>query len=297
MIKLDDFRTTMRESQIYRRLGRRLRLELSSVARTFATPIVGRAPDRSNVCVMFHVGRSGSTVLADMLDQLPDVISDSEIYTDYRDRDALRQRFANASEYTETKIVSRRRLLRGGGTYLFECKFPNSVDMRLFPFGIEGYVGYLRSLGMQHAIMLRRKNLLRRFVSNRLATESGRYHWKPGEVPHLPRVDLDVDRIAFGPGFYTLLDAISLVEQEFGRLEGAFRESGIAWLDLVYEDDIETNPSIGYRKACAYLGVQAAGVTPRYARINARPLSQIIMNFDAVADVLDGTPHAWMLDG
>ena len=287
----------MRESQIYRRLNKRLRGELSALTRAVISPIAGHAPDRSNVCVMFHVGRSGSTVLADMLDQLPDVISDSEIYTDYRDRDALRQRFANASEYTETKIVSRRRLMHGGGTYLFECKFPDSVDMQLFPFGIEGYVGYVQSLGMQHAIMLRRRNLLRRFVSNRLATESGRYHWKPGEVPRLPRIELDVDRIAFGPGFYTLLDAISLVEQEFGRLEQALRERGIVWLDLVYEDDIEPDPAIGYRKACAYLGIQAADVGPRYARINARPLSQIIANFDAVADVLDGTPHAWMLDG
>ena len=91
--------------------------------------------------------------------------------------------------------------------------------MRHFSFGIEGYVDFVRSLGMRQAIVLRRRNLLRRFVSNKLARESGSYQLRRGEKAALPRIRLDVDRIGFGPGSYRLLDAIRLVEDEYARLE------------------------------------------------------------------------------
>jgi hypothetical protein len=258
--------------------------------------LTGERVDRSRGCVIYHLGRMGSTVLADMLDHLPNVISDSEIYTDYQEKENLSRRFPDALEYTRAKVKSHFRLLRAGGVYLFECKFADSVDMRHFPFGIDGYVDLVRSLGMRHAIVLRRRNILRRFVSSKLARESGSYQRRRGEKAALPRIRLNVHGIGFGPRSYPLLDAIRLVEDEYGCLERALARHGIEWLDLTYEDDIEGNPAVAFNKACHYLQLQAIDVAPRYERINSRPVQEIVANFDQVAGILRGTPHEWMLE-
>jgi hypothetical protein len=251
---------------------------------------------RTRNCVMFHVGRSGSTVLADMLGQHPQIFSDSEIYTDYRQHVWRKQPGIDPETFTVKRIRWEHwKSVPGGGIYLFECKF--EVDMRFFPYGIEGYLDFLAGLGPLCPVVLRRNNVLRRFVSNALAMQRGKYQRRTGEEEEIQSICFDPAVVKFGAHRIGLLEAIDLVEAEFARLERALADRGLDWLPLSYEGDIERDPMIGFRKVCDYLGITPADAAPRFARINSQPLSRILQNFDEVAVVLAGTPHEWMVEG
>ena len=75
------------------------------------------------------------------------------------------------------------------------------------------------------------------------------------------------------------------------------RQRGERWLHLVYEDDIEQSPKVAYEKVCAFLGVEVFEVEYRLQRLNPKPLSQIIENFDEVREHLSGTRYEEMLEG
>jgi hypothetical protein len=67
-------------------------------------------------------------------------------------------------------------------------------------------------------------------------------------------------------------------------------------LTLTYEDDIESDPMIGYRKMCDFLNIVPEPMTVRFKKRNPFPLERIILNFEDVEAALRGSRFEWMLE-
>jgi hypothetical protein len=67
-------------------------------------------------------------------------------------------------------------------------------------------------------------------------------------------------------------------------------------LELTFEEDIERDPMLGYRKVCEFLDLAPAPVDLRLGRSNPFPLRSMIANYDEVLAHLRGTDREWMLD-
>ena len=70
---------------------------------------------------------------------------------------------------------------------------------------------------------------------------------------------------------------------------------GFSWLELVYEDQIESDPRIAYRDVCGFLDLPCVDVDLRQRKINLGRLPELIANFDDVRQCLSPTRFAWML--
>jgi hypothetical protein len=231
---------------------------------------------------MFHVGRSGSRVLASLLDQHPRVFWDGELYEpSHRIWRPGRDPMA---------LLDRRMRLAGRRWYGFEMKFFHArlVD-RPFPAMLQA----LFERGFDRFIVLRRRNTLRKVVSSvRLHTER-RSHRGPGEA-ELRRLRIDVDDLRIDRDRKPLLDYLEDYERQFARLDEALQ--GRPVLRLTYEEDIAEDPTRAYRRCCEFLGIEPRPAEVAFGRTNPFPLREILTNADEVAEALRGSPFEWMID-
>jgi hypothetical protein len=67
-------------------------------------------------------------------------------------------------------------------------------------------------------------------------------------------------------------------------------------LHLVYEDHVESDPTVAYRLICDLIGVEPGKAEAQLGRTGDAPLTDLLSNFDEIADLLNGTEFEWMLD-
>ena len=66
-------------------------------------------------------------------------------------------------------------------------------------------------------------------------------------------------------------------------------------LSLYYEDDIQNDRLIAYRKVCKHLGLRDHNVQIRLMRVNTKTLRELVENFNELEASLSGTHYEWML--
>lgn len=79
-------------------------------------------------------------------------------------------------------------------------------------------------------------------------------------------------------------------------MQATLDQAQLPWLELVYEDDIETSPLQGYQRVCAFLGLDPVQPMLRHRKINHGSVSDLIANIAEVRERLAPTRFAWMLD-
>jgi len=248
--------------------------------------------------VIVHVGRSGSRLLGDLLDQHPQITWHGEIYRqlfqtwdsqglDYYDPaltadpiDLLRSHVATA----ETPIVG------------FEVKFFHLDRLNI---SIADYFDRLIALGFDHVIVLKRKNLLRKIVSSLVAQERRQYHQAANTPAVLTPITIDLDAITIDrqrPPL-SLQQFIERYEWQFSQLTHYLKDQShnLSCLNLSYEDDIQNDPLISYQKSCEFLNVSPGFPEITYGKTNPFPLKDIIQNHDQVFNYLANTPYGWMV--
>jgi hypothetical protein len=238
---------------------------------------------------MFHLGRVGSTVLGDMLNQHPAIGWGSEIY-------AARWRLWHG-QGDPSEFIWRHASQHPRRWFGFEVKRPH---LRVVQRGLGDLVAGYRAGGTARFIILRRENTLRKIASTAVARATGRFHLHGGEgappQPHTPvRVRIEPNAHFIDGETRPLVEFLEVFDRFHASLDEVLADDDP--LRLGYETDVLDDPRRAYHTICAWLGEEAVPVTLRYTRTTPFPLRDVIENYDEVAAALHGTRWAWMLSG
>jgi LPS sulfotransferase NodH len=245
--------------------------------------------------VMLHTGRCGSTLLADMLNQHPDIYWAGEIFA----RMTERHREVTPGPNALNTIVNKS---RGEGRYTgktfygFELKYLPQQHLKpeFLALSLEDALLRLRCMRFAKFIVLRRDNYLRQAISVQIGRHQRRWHAKA--TPTEPtRIALNLESVlAAGSRRITLLEQFRSLEENHAKLERLL--SADEALYLSYEDDILSDPMTAYRKCCEFLRVPPASPKIALARTNPFPYDAMVDNMPAVRALLRDTKYGWMLD-
>jgi hypothetical protein len=286
--------------RLAQRIGNRVRRE---IPHRWLAPVFRPAMGirRGNV-VMFHIGRSGSTVLASLLQQNPGVYWDGELLEGYYGTTAMRMQERglrtqfrwNSSRFFPDDPVgfvrSRMPLAGFRSFYGFEAKFYHLTFNNL---ALADFVSGMEDLGFHHFVVLERKNFLRKVVSSLVAQQTLEYHLAPDRKPKPTHVHVNVEALEIDSNQRPLLEYFQEWEEQFASLKELLSKKSALWLH--YETDLLTDPLIGYRRCCEFLDLPAYQANVRLGRTNPFPLQEIVSNWQEIAALLTGTRFEWMV--
>ncbi len=244
---------------------------------------------------MFHVGRSGSVAIGDLLHQHPYVFWDGEVYErlfQERERE-LRRKVGRGDLDVDAIAHLQSRLARhwnGHLVYGFEAKF---FHLEILQLDLEDFIRRLDTMEFARFIVLKRKNTLRKVISSLIAHQTGRWHLRAGQQAAEAKVHVDVDRVGIDRTEKGLLQLLSDYEKSFRELDLVVH--GRSTLRLTYEDHILPDPLIAYRRACSFLDLVPGSPVVRTHRTNPFKLCDMVENFDEVLRCLRGTRFEWMI--
>jgi len=242
---------------------------------------------------MVHVGRSGSTVVGDMLGRHRKIVWDGEIFQQiFQARQIADQSLPVISDVDPVSFAQGRAAGVLTPVYGFEAKFFHLRALGMDPHHwIEALDERLQPV---RYVALRRRNLLRVVVSTLAARASGVWHVRSGREAPATRVRLDPSAVFVNREDRPLLDLLAEFERDMAQLERTL--DGRPLLSLSYEDDVQANPSRAYERICAFAGLRSEQPQARFRRTSPRPLRDLIQNFDDVAAALHGTSFEWMVE-
>jgi hypothetical protein len=237
--------------------------------------------------VMFHVGRCGSTVVAELLKQHRRITWDGELFEPVI-REKLDERDLGAAGLLKARVD------QAQDVYGFELKYLPSHHQRILDLSLDDLVDLAEQVGVSHYVTLHRRNYLRRVVSGAIGRERKRWHRKGDEGEPSTITHLDLESIPFGPR-----KPLLKVFEELGQGEGdlKIRLAAKTTLELTYEDDIESDPLSAYNSICEFAGLEAESVETTLHPTGDRPLSAMVENYAEVESLIKGTRYEWMLTG
>ncbi len=243
--------------------------------------MLGHRP--SGCLILLHHGRSGSTVVGDLMNQHPDVHWDGEIF-----HQALR---SGIDAPVDPLRHLRNRMLRAGKKICCgEIKLTHLRQLDLPPEKLLEEASRIEA----SVVILERRNYLRRIISSLIVKQTHYYHLAASQQLEPRPFAIDVDHVMHHGKSLPLLAHLDDLEQNCQSLRQlAAKETS---LRLIYEEDVEGDPTVAYQKLCRLMGLAPHNVRVRLRRVNRGELSHLIVNYDEVKAYLDGTPYAWMLD-
>jgi LPS sulfotransferase NodH len=241
--------------------------------------------------IMFHIGRSGSTVLGDLLNQHKKCHWDGEIYED------LFQKFEKANnrnftdkdiikfpeKYTKSKCENKSKEYYG-----FEVKF---FHLKLLNISIQSFIELFNDYDVSF-IILRRNNFFRKVISSQIAHKTKIFHLSAKETAKLEKVVIDVNSIRIDRDNKPLLDFLNNYKEMFDQLDLALKNK--KYLKISFEEDIERNPIEAYNKICNYLGIKPLTPQINYQKTTPFNIAQIVTNINDVEAYLKDTPFYFM---
>lgn len=244
---------------------------------------------------MFHIGRCGSTVVGQLLNQHPKIYWASELYTSI----FLEWQRRNSGEETvgqmpEDAISYLRRDMRVAlhHFYGFEMK---PFHFRLIRYSTESFLDHLDSLGFTHFILLERKNRLHKIISSVIAHQkNANYHIGHQARARLTKVHINTQDVRIDFDSKPLIEYLATYDREMHKLQTLL--NGRRVLRLTYEDDIKEDPQKAYKRICDFLGLQATSASIKLAKTNPFPVKDMVENLEEVKQALVGTSYEWMLE-
>ncbi len=123
-------------------------------------------------------------------------------------------------------------------------------------------------------------------VSAKVARDRGQWHLRRGQEIKSPKIKLNVSDD-------NLRNGIKRMERYYHELKEKLPQD---YLYICYEDDIESDPYIGYKKIIQYCGYSPKDVSTQLRKTNPKRLSDVIENYDEVVNYFANTPYHWMIN-
>lgn len=238
--------------------------------------------------VMLHAGRCGSSVLADMLNQHPEMRWANEPFEvmtpAYR---------AMPARHRAAELLADRMYRQRIPYFGFDMKYLPEQHMRreMANQTPDSLMELLEGLDFRYFVLLTRRNHLRRAVSAEIGRKRG--YWNTFDaVKDRVTVRLDPQRFLSYGRETPLVEYFRGLDEAYEAFRSRLADRHL--LELVYEQDVQNDPAIGYGRICSMLGIEPRAANVRLKRINPQPLSQLIENFGEVEAALAGSPYAWM---
>ena len=227
-------------------------------------------PQERRKFILFAQGRTGSTLLGELVSSHPQVLFADEI---------LRAKVPATRLWAEAQRRHRPDLVFG-----FHVKIYQLTDVQ----GVRDPAAWLRRMHSHgwRLIVLRRRNLLRHVLSNMTITATGTVHDRSGSAR---ATGLTVDP---GELVYWMRQ-----REQVGAAEAAAVQD-LPHLALTYEDDL-VDPARWQETAgrvFAHLGLEPAPVRTSLHRRNPGRLADLVANHEEVVAALAGTPYGRFLD-
>lgn len=249
---------------------------------------------------MFHIGRSGSTVLGNLLNQNPNILWNGEIYHPYVDWNGQKVVSRGKEATIDPVHLIRKKALRAGRRYYgFEVKFYHLDRTRI---SLSDYIQRISDIGVDRFIVLKRKNYLRKIVSSSVSFNKYQLnlrsiyssdHHSNSAAATLHKISLNIDNINIDASQKSLIEHLRCYHHNFQKLDAELENKQA--LRLTYEDHIAQNPIDGYHSVCDFLGVEKCPVKVNYGKTNPFKLSEIVDNFSDLEKALQNTEFEWML--
>lgn len=248
-------------------------------------------PQKSGNVLMLHTGRSGSTLLGNMLDQNPDVFWDGETLEKMFHRMSRRRKVGVDHLYGEVRlnralaeIDSRMRRLAGGRYFGIEVQ---DYHIKMLQTDGEQFLAGVKRFGFTKFVVLKR-NPIRKLISHIAATERKQHHAKAREKVNKAKIRIDPDKVYVGHRF-------TKIERVLGQYESFFSEfdrllASEDCLRLRYERDIEQNPLVANEKICRFIGAEPHDPAITLKKTTERNLADVVENYDEIRQRLLAGP-------
>lgn len=222
--------------------------------------------------VIYCRGRDGSTLLVDLLNQLPGVYCDGEIL--------------HVPVRAPWLYVRGCQSVAPGNAYGFKLLSHHLTHIQRVS-NPAAFMRHLDSVGYR-IIHLRRQNLLRQILSNFYVRHRGGYagghqhHRSADGVPEVTRMSVNIAELD-----YWLRENERRAHDEDATL------SGLRALDLTYEHDLQRaeDHQGTVDRVAEYLGVHPVRVEAGLARLTTDDLAEFISNHDEVVRFLEQTDY------
>ncbi len=236
---------------------------------------------------LFHQGRCGSTILADLLGQHPKIRSNGEIFNPFHGDKKL--------PTTPKNMLMGRRAIALKSYTLVEAKFFECQHLAIFNSDIEEFVGILRESGFDKFIILSRKNFLRKLLSILVAKKRGnKWHIQSTEdKPPVVKVHLDTQRVCIQGKCAPIVEMFDYMDRQYEKLREALRGENV--LEIAYEDHIYNDPQIAYLKVCDWLNIDSYEAKIRYQKSVTDTPVVLVDNWEEVVEKLKDTQYFWMV--
>jgi len=224
--------------------------------------------------LIYTRGRTGSTVLTDLLNCHPDIFCDVEIFNFLYSGSKVK--------FPEMYIrsCSKRASRHGKSVYGFKVK----IAQLRYEHEYENYDEILSNLFKDgyKFIYLKRDNYFRHKLSNIISAETKIFHLKNGDKNSVAKVKVDCEQLIEGIEYGEIVN-----ETEAENLRN------IDHITITYEDDIIENSSHQETadKIFRYLGLKTVKVKTDLKRIVPEDLKEVILNYDEVYNFFKDTKY------
>lgn len=242
--------------------------------------------------LMLHCGRSGSTLLGDMLDQHPDVFWDGEVVEkllhNISQKDGVGINHLQGTLSLDdviNRIETRMRTRSGGKIYGIEIQ---DYHLKFINSSVEDFLIKSKRIGFNRFIYLDRSPI-RKMVSHLVATKNDEWHASGKQRVSRRKIHIVPERIYIGHCFTTMKDTLDQMIQ--------FKEKSIRFLSgdhllkLDYDADIKFDPMAASSKVCAHLDIRDHKPKIKFAKTADLQLSELIENYLEVESALLRSGH------
>jgi hypothetical protein len=240
--------------------------------------------------MMLHVGRCGSTVLANLLEQNPRIFWDGKLH-----RKAYMLYGDAVRDFDVAHWTKRQFTISGGRYYGFEFKILADQYPAIFGTTTRDVLQDCRTIGVTHYILLTRRNTLRHVVSHYASKNRGSWHASKADSVRRQQFPLTIGDITTGsaPG-RPLIEYLQEVDDIHEEVRSQLQDQ--RFLEVEYEADIDMQGAeFAYGKVCDFLDVEPVDAKVQNVKVNPFSLKDILSNYSEVAEALQGTKFEWML--